>query len=268
MQIADDNSEMDKRIVAMLLRGQPILHLDNLHTFLDLPCVASLLTATTYQGRLLGKSTMLELPNEMTLCFTGNNVTASGELSKRLVPIILQPRTDAPELRTDFVHPDLWGFVRQQRKLIVACLLGMVQSWIAAGKPKGKKPLGGFDQWAAVVGGIMELFGYSEWMNNATGWREKADTKRMDLRALVKQWAADHGNLRITAVDVLNIALRIGVFAEVTSAREGKSLITAFAMRVLSRNTDTPVCDWIIRRDTTSAPTHYYLQPLKDEVKA
>jgi hypothetical protein len=268
MQISDDNAEMDKRIVAMLLRGQPILHLDNLHTFLDLPCVASLLTASSYQGRLLGKSTMLELPNEMTLCFTGNNVTASGELAKRLVPIVLQPNTDAPELRTDFVHADLWGFVRQQRKLMVSCLLGMVQSWIEAGKPKGQKPLGGFDQWASVVGGIMQLFGYTHWMDNAIAWREKANTKRADLRALVKQWAADHGNLPMTAAEILNIALRIQVFPEVTSAREGKSLVTAFAMRVLGRNVDTPVCDWIIRRDTTSAPTHYHLEPLRGEVKA
>ncbi len=268
MQISDSNEEMDKRLLAMLLRGETLLHLDNLRERLDLPCLASLLTATTYQGRLLGSTKILDIPNNLTIVATGNNVKATGEIAKRMVPVCLQPASDAPELRTDFQHADLWGHVRQNRRRLMECLLGAVRLWVNAGKPRGEKPMGGFDEWAAVVGGIMSVVGFEQWLDNASEWRDAADWRRSDLRALVAEWHKEHAGLPLKVNEILAIAERLELFPDVLTGKEGKSLVTSFGMKVLSRNIDTPVEGFIIRKNSMSRPAIYSLQAIESGVEA
>lgn len=264
MQVAESNEEMDKRITAKLIAGATMLHLDNLKEWVDLPSLASLLTATVYEGRLLGVSKTVEVPNNLTIVATGNNVKMTGEMAKRMVPVRLQPRTDAPELRRDFVHPDLWDYVRGQRRHVLACLLGMVELWVRAGRPRGRKPMGGFDEWAACVGGVMAAAGYGQWLDNAAEWRDDADTRRNDLRALVDEWDRLNNGGPLTAKEILAMAERLELFPEVLGGKEGRAALTSFGMRVLARNVDTPVGPWVIHRNSLSHPAIYALRALPD----
>jgi DNA polymerase-1 len=261
-QLHRDNAEMDKRITATLLRGDPTVHFDNMHEFLDLPCLASLLTASVYQGRLLGKSLNIQAPNNAMFVLTGNSPQASGEMSKRLVPVCLQPANDSPELRTKFHHPDLSDYIQKNRRQILGCLVGMVLNWISAGKPPGQTTLGGFNKWASTVGGIMHLTGYKDWMGNAEAWRGKADTRKTDLRALVNEWFNKYGNSDRTASDVLAIAVELEVFSNVWSKKEGKAAVTSFGKSVLARHVNTPIGDYRIERCGDSQPAKYCLKPL------
>jgi DNA polymerase-1 len=148
-QLVGDEGEVEKRILAMLLCGETIINLDNLKEYLDSPSLAMLLTAETFGGRVLGLSVDAMVKNILTIVATGNNVRATGEIAKRIVPIVLQPKTDEPERRDDFVYEDLPRHVRESRRVVLEVLLGMVEAWIAAGRPRGSVRLGGFEQWAA-----------------------------------------------------------------------------------------------------------------------
>jgi hypothetical protein len=263
MQLPSTNDEMNKLAISMLAEGKTIAHLDNAPEFVDLPALASLLTAKVYQGRRLGTSTMATYPNNLTIVTTGNNVRLSGELAKRMVPILLQPTTDAPEKRKDFVHPNIWGYVVENRPMIVACLLGMVVNWRNAGAPKGDVAMGGFDEWAGTIGGILRHHGYVEWMRNAPTWQSAADEQRSDLKELVKAWNHQHNTGMVTVAELLDIAKGLELFPEITLSDKGaKAVQTSFGMRVLGRNVDVPVGEFIIRRHTASRPTLYFLRPI------
>jgi putative DNA primase/helicase len=229
--------------------------------------LASLLTASTYRSRLLGVSKVVDLPNNVILVGTGNNVRATGEIVKRSVPICLQPPTDAPEQRAEFVHPNLWSYIRERRRHVLACLLGMVKAWLKAGRPRGAVPMGGFDEWAAVIGGVMHMFGFTHWLGNVSAWRAHADVRRSDLRALVEEWYRRHGTAPRGVKEILAIAQQFELFPDVIGVREGKALETAFGMRVLARNVDTPVGQWLIRRNSVSRPALYSLRLLEGSNK-
>jgi hypothetical protein len=65
---------------------------------------------------------------------------------------------EEPSDREDFQHPDLHGYLLQQAVPILSALLGLVAAWEAKGRPLGRKHrMGGFDKWAAVVGGIVAI---------------------------------------------------------------------------------------------------------------
>ena len=260
MQASKDDTEMDKRIIAILLRGDTIIHLDNLRDFIDSAALASLMTASSYSGRMLGASKMVTLPNNVTIVGTANTPRATGEIVKRSVPIEIQPKDEAPELRTDFVHPDFFAYVLENRRSILSCLLGMVEIWKAAGQPRGDVPFGGFNLWADVIGGILSVSGYSAWMSNVADWRHEANPQGQDLKALVEEWAQVHGSGLATVQEILEIAQRLDVFPDILSQKNPKAVQTSFGMRVLSRHVNTPVGKWIIRRNGVARPACYYLQ--------
>jgi hypothetical protein len=260
MQMPADEAEMEKRITSILLRGEPLLHLDNIRESIDSPSLASLLTAERWKGRLLGSSSGIELPNNMVIAGTANNPKATGEITKRIIPITLQPANDCPELRTDFRHPDLWAYVQQKRPLVLGCLLGMVLNWLEAGRPKGKIPMGGFEDWAAVVGGIMELHGYANWLGNVEDWREGANEEKGDLRALVTEWHDRHADQPVSVADVSLIVQAHELFAEELRGMDGRAFQIGLG-RVLKRCERIPVNGLMIRRVGTQRPATYKLAP-------
>lgn len=254
MQMADDESEIDKRIVSHLLRGSTLLHLDNIRDTIDSPALASLLTATTYGGRVLGSSQAVELPNTMMLAATGNNIVCSGEIAKRVVPVVLQPADDAPELRTNFQHPDLEAYLDEVRPKVLGCLLGIVELWKQSGRPAGKRPMGGFEGWARTVGGAMEVAGFTGWLGHQRAWLRAADPTGSDDRTFVTEWhkrgsPTDYDASRDWSVkQLLELAADLGVYPEVFRSASTHGQIIAFSKRVLRRLQDQPVNGFVVRR--------------------
>jgi len=245
MQLGMREEEREKRIMAVLLAGQPVIHLDNLHDFVDSPALASLLTSTTYQGRELNHSRMLSVPNGLTVVASGNNVHATGELAKRTVPVILHPPVEAPETRQDYRHPLLRGYVQENRERAVGALLGLLRAWCDAGRPLGSVGFGGFERWAAVVGGIMRVAGYPEWLANLQEWRGGTDDFGDELRELVGFWETKWGREWVPASALFDLAEERELFGRITAkGSTDRGRRTSFGLKVLNAAENRVVGGW------------------------
>lgn len=242
MQFAGSDEERDKRILAVLMLALPIVHLDNLGEWLDSPALASNITASIYSGRLLGASQIVHVPNAAVWIGTGNNVAMSGELAKRTVPIHLLPPDADPHLRTEFLHPDLRAYVLEHRDAILTTLIGMATAWDRAGRPVGSIRVGGFEDWSAKVGGVMQFAGCHQWMANYAAWTGAADVEGADMVRFMENWklrgglAERVGELRAQAVTMGLFERRLG------KATSDRGLDTAFAnvlRRYLKRAVNT-----------------------------
>ena len=262
MQLGDREEEREKRIMSVLVRGQGLLHLDNLSEFLDSPSLASLLTSSTYQGRILGSSSSPEIPNGLTVVGTGNNVHATGEIAKRIVPIRLLPTTDAPEDRVDFRHPDLFGYVTANRERVLAALGGFVEHWKAQGRPLHKGGFGGFERWTAVTGGILNAAGYPEWLTNMKDWRGEVDDTNQEFAEFVTVWSRGgtestplpvttpgHPGAWVNASVLYKLAIELDLFGflDRISGERGKKI--SFGRRVLTKLKGRPVGQWRVEDD-------------------
>lgn len=245
LQIGVREEEREKRITSLLLSGASVAHLDNLREFVDSAALASLLTSTTYQGRELGLSRIVSIPNGLTLVASGNNIHATGEVAKRIVPIRLLPPTESPETRQDYKHPLLKEYVESQRPRVLGALLGLVEAWRAAGRPLGSVGFGGFERWSAVLGGIMRVAGFHEWMGNVAEWRGDANDFGSELTALVEAWRAAHGEAWVATADLFKLAIDdMGLFARQTGAPTERGQKTAFGQRVLNAAEGRVVDGW------------------------
>ncbi len=262
MQLSGSEDEREKRILAMLLAGTRLIHLDNLAGELDSAVLASTLTASHVHGRILGRTENVTVPNGCVVVATGNNARTSSEIAKRTVPSRLLARTEAPETRTDFRHVDIAAYVVTQRRAVLGAMVGMVLNWIEAGRPSATRPMGGFDAWAATVGGILEVAGYSDWLASAVEWRAGADDFSADLRAFVEAWAVRYG--LETPSELLALADEHGLFGPMLMRVHGdRARVTAFSLRVLKRAEGRVVGTW--RVDAISVGTHrrFQLVPLE-----
>ncbi len=262
MQITDREEEREKRILAMLLQGETLMHLDNLPSYIDSPALASLLTTQRFLGRLLGYSRNVSLPNHLTIVGTGNNVQASGEIAKRIVPILIEPTSAHPEARTDFRHPDIRAYVRRQRRTVLECLLGLVENWLAAGRPTCSDRLGGFESWSEVVGGILQVNGLRAWRTNEGEWRRRADARGEEMAAFVEAWHEAFGATERTPRELLDLARQQEFFNDIMARATPQAVGAAFG-RMLGRHVDRPVRQWFIRRAGSATHATYLLQPIE-----
>ena len=261
MQITDREEEREKRILAMLLQGETLMHLDNLPHYVDSTSLSSLLTAHVFGGRVLGVSRTVKLANHLTLVATGNNVAASGEIAKRVVPIMIEPTSAHPETRKDFHHADLRAYVRNRRRTVLECLLGLVENWLAAGRPKHPNRFGGFENWSETVGGILKVNGFRAWRTNEADWRRQADPQGAEMEAFVDAWSEAYGLAEVEPKELRELAEQNELFGYIFAKRTPAAVGVAFG-RMLGRHTDKPVGSWFIRRNGASNHVKYRLEAI------
>jgi len=261
MQITGTDEERDKRLLALLLQGETIVHLDNLPTTIKSGPLASILTATTYQGRVLGSTRIISLPNTLVVVGSGNNTECSGEIAKRTVPILLQPRMARPEARTQFCHPDLRGYIRDNRRGILSVLLGMVENWKASGMRPHTNRLGGFEEWSEAIGGILKANAYNRWRDNEVTWRDRADPEAQDWDRLIAVWHSTYGERPLAATRILELADSEDCLQGMLTQRTERGRQTAFGV-LLRRKSGAPVGQWRINQTKAGNRTQYKLSSI------
>lgn len=202
-----DDEEWRKRVTAKLRQVPSILLIDNLRNKLDSSAVAAALTAPFWEDRILGASEMARLPIRCVWIATGNNPEFSNEMARRLVRIRLDAHVERPWQRGSFRHPDLMTWVRANRARLVAACLTLCQAWIAAGRPRGQKSIGSYENWAGTIGGILETAGIEGFLGNLDEMMAASDAEGSAWAALVAGWWYRFGTAEVKAGDLYDIAV-------------------------------------------------------------
>ena len=152
---APDEGEMEKRLIAVLLRGGSLLNIDNVSGPLTGDFLSAMLTAPTISGRVLGESRVVELDTRTMILATGNNLAPRGDLVRRVVVCRLDAGTEEPDKRQfDF---DPVQDVARERGQMVADVLTVLRAFVAAGRPVRVPTLGSFEDWDLVRGALVWL---------------------------------------------------------------------------------------------------------------
>lgn len=202
-----DDEEWRKRVTAKLRQIPSIVLIDNLRQKLDSSAVAAALTAPFWEDRILGASEMARLPVRCVWIATGNNPEFSNEMARRIVRIRLDAHVERPWQRAGFRHPDLMTWVRANRARLVAAALTLCQAWIAAGRPRGTRTIGSYENWAQVLGGVLELAGIEGFLGNIEELMEASDAEGAVWRSFVSAWWDRFGTAEVGTNDLYETAL-------------------------------------------------------------
>jgi hypothetical protein len=202
--------EWRKRITAKLLEAPVVVVVDNVREPLASGALASAITSATWEDRHLGLSKIIHVDVRCVWIATGNNPRLSDEIDRRTVRIRLDPQCENPWGRVGFRHADLRQWVADHRSELVWAGLVLARFWVVEGRPIGTRALGGFEGWAGVIGGILEVAGIPAFL----GDREHAsndDPEDEAYAVFFSRWWHVHEDRPVSAGDLVELATEAGL---------------------------------------------------------
>jgi hypothetical protein len=225
-----DEDEIRKKVTSLLVPGPPIVLLDNVHQAIDSASIASVLTTTVWEDRLLGKTQILRLPNQALWLITANNPRLSLEMARRSIRIRLEPVEERPWLRSGFKHDPLREWVAQNRLRLVRAALVLVQSWIAAGRPPGTRTLGSYEPWARMMGGILRSCGVAGFLEDLEAFYEVVEIETQMWRPFIHAWWNVHAGNAVSADQLVQVALTNQLLGDLLVGESRHSQVSRLGM--------------------------------------
>lgn len=198
-----EEAEWNKSLTSTLQAGSPVVVIDNLTGKLYSGVLASVLTSTIYESRLLGVNEMVKLPNRCTWIANGNNVRLAGDLPRRCYWVRMDALNSRPWQRSGFKIENLTEWTMEHRGELIAAALTLARAWWAAGRPAGSTiTLGSFDGWARVLGGVLGFAGVGGFLGNLSAMYEQSDTEGPQWEAFILALKEKFGSQPVTVSSI------------------------------------------------------------------
>jgi ligand-binding SRPBCC domain-containing protein len=182
--------EWRKQLTSVLREGTSTVIIDNVVYRLDSADLCKALTETIHGDRILGQSQIVSLPVRCTWIATGNNIQLGGDMLRRCYWVRIDAKCPRPYERSGFRHKRLKQYVLAHRGELLAGLLALARSWFVAGcPPPDITPLGSFEDWTTIVGGILQHAGVKGFLANSGELSKQADTESVQWEAFLKALA-------------------------------------------------------------------------------
>ena len=194
--------ELEKRLGAMLLAGDPVIAIDNCEAPLGGEFLCALLTQSMTRTRVLGRSETPELPSNAFITATGNNLLLLGDMTRRALLCQVDPKVERPELRKFEKNPV--HEARHQRAALVTAALTVLRAYHCAGFPDAPTALGSFEEWSNWVRGSLIWLGEADPILTMETARE-LDPRLEASSSILSQW---HTIIGATAVSVRDVIER------------------------------------------------------------
>jgi len=149
--LKSSDDEMEKSILAALLRSPAVLRFDESQTdIVPIKFLVSALTSEHVQGRILGQSKVIAPSTRTLVLFAGNNIQPVRDMVRRVVVCNLDAADERPESRA--FRRDPLREVRGNRSAFVSAALTLVRSKLLTDPPRvACRPLNGFPRWDSWV---------------------------------------------------------------------------------------------------------------------
>lgn len=195
-----DEEEFEKRLGSSMLKGDPVIVIDNIEGQFGGPRLCSTLTSPNPSVRVLGKSKQPEIPNTFVLIGNGNNILPRGDLPRRCVRCRIDAQTEEPDKRAFAFDPV--DVVRRTRAQRVVDHLTILRAYILAGRPLEHRidPMGSFEDYSLVRGALVWL-GMADPLGTRAALKRN-DAKKQELGEVLKTWHERYGSEPMTLADL------------------------------------------------------------------
>jgi hypothetical protein len=150
MSTGANTEEMEKRLGAAMLAGQPLISIDNISNELGGDALCQIIERPVVEIRILGRSERVRIEARGTSTFaTGNNFVVVGDLCRRVLTVNLDTEVERPELRQFKFDPV--ERVLANRGVYIAAALTICRAYIVAGRPCMAPKLASFEGWSDTV---------------------------------------------------------------------------------------------------------------------
>jgi putative DNA primase/helicase len=199
----DDEAELKKALLAILIAGDAVVLIDNVAKPVDSAALCAVLTSAIYSDRILGLSQKVSVPTATTWLITGNSIEFVGDLTTRVLLSVLDPEVEHPEARP--FRRNLAEYVLEHRGELVAAALTIPLAYAAAGSPPPKAPRSRFTEWDALVRNPLLWLGAADPLDTQAELRA-SDPVREALIMVLSAWRDAFGTHAASVADAVEAA--------------------------------------------------------------
>lgn len=200
---AENETEEKKRLLGILMEGDPIVCYDNIERPFGGSSLCSILTQREYKDRKLGVNESRTVLTQVTFLATGNNLSFIGDTSTRVLLCNLDPQVERPEERTFDVNLHL--FIPLHRASLIRAGITIVRAYIVAGKPQQDiQPFGRFEEWSDFIRSPLIWLGMDDPCESRKEI-EDADPVRISLGKLFHYWHELFGSRAIKVKEAITV---------------------------------------------------------------
>ena len=189
--------------------GRVMWRYDNMPATFDSPTLAEMLTDRSWSTRLLGGNLIATLPQTgVTVYGTVNSVDISHELGLRCYETRINSGNPRPWERKEFTFPNIAGYVARNRNWYLSACVALVRHYLAQGSPVAEHPagLGGFEEWRAMMAGILAAAGVDGFMTQMARLQERAMPETSNEQAFIQAWWDQHRGNEVTSKQLWEVA--------------------------------------------------------------
>jgi hypothetical protein len=209
-----DEAELGKSLTAMAADGRAFCIFDNLRGFLASAELEAALTSPRRVGRVLGRSELIDAPNEMLVVLTGNGLDLSPDLARRCLCLDLWCAEAVAERRIKApIREDALG-AGDVRAGLLAALWAVVAWWNAQGCPRltGVR-MASFEAFGDVIGAMVRCSNLADPMQPPEQRLDEAEAAWMKLFRALADGLPDGGAVEFAVDEVIDIADGEGILA-------------------------------------------------------
>jgi hypothetical protein len=197
MRSMEEPEELRKQLTSMLMESPPLVIIDNVTSTVRLAGAGQSDRRRCTPRPGVRQVPSVIMPVRCSWIATGNNLQLGGDIARRCFWIRMDAGMPEPFRRSGFQHPRLKEHVLAERRNLLIALLTLVRAWFAAGQPRTSvPPVGSFEHWTEVVGGIFKYAGVDGFLGNSGKMFENSDGERGEWEAFLEH---PRGRLRRAA---------------------------------------------------------------------
>jgi len=191
MSTGANTEEMEKRLGAAMLGGQPLISIDNISGELGGDSLCQIIERPVVEIRILGRSEKVRIEARGTSLFaTGNNFTVVGDLCRRVITINLDAAMERPELRQ--FKSDPVEMVLVDRGKYIAAILTICRAYFVADRPDKAPRLASFEGWSDTVRSALIWLGKADPVKSMESAKAE-DPESTELGNMLEGWSAAIG---------------------------------------------------------------------------
>ena len=192
-----DEAEMDKRLHGAVIAGNAVTVIDNVNGVLYGEFLSQMIEQRTLQVRPLGASVLMKIVNKSCLTITGNNVSVTKDMLRKVLECVLDANVEKPENRSFEGAP--LARLRERRQEYLTAAYVAIRAHAQAGFPcvapgsEGRgDPLLSFDGWSRLVRGLIVWTGRTDPVKTMERTRAQ-DPDAVDLAEFMRFWERRFG---------------------------------------------------------------------------
>jgi hypothetical protein len=153
---------------------------------------------------------LVSCPIDSTFFATGNNLTVSNDLTRRVLLCSLDAQCERPEMRKFDV--DTLELARTQRGPLVAAVLTILRAWHVSGERGKLDPLGSYPDWSRRIRDALVWLEQADPVDTVQGVRDN-DPERSALEAVLIQWKLNFkAHTRVTVKELIDRGILVPEF--------------------------------------------------------